>query len=89
MCPSLPPTARALTGGLHRFLDDARTLAQFENTRIVKVYRFFRAFGTGYIVMDYAEGETLAAHIEGHGKLDEKTLGPILEPILDGLKLVH
>ena len=45
--------------GLERFLDEARTLARFDHRHIIKVYRFFEAHGTAYIVMEYAEGEDL------------------------------
>ena len=54
--------------GLERFLDESRTLARFQHPNIVQVSRFFEAHGTAYIVMEYAEGETLvgAAGAAGH-----------------------
>ena len=75
--------------GLERFLDEARTLARFDHRNIIKVYRFFEAHGTAYIVMEYAEGETLSAFIERKGTLKEAELRAILYPILDGLEVVH
>ena len=53
------------------------------------MYRFFEAHGTAYIVMEYAEGETLAAFLERKGKLKESELKAILSPLLDGLEVVH
>lgn len=75
--------------GLDRFLAEARTLAQFDHPNLVKVHRFFRANGTGYIVMEYVEGETLTSYLEQRDYLDEVELRRILEPILDGVQRVH
>ena len=75
--------------GLERFLDEARTLARFDHRHIIKVHRFFEAHGTAYIVMEYAEGETLSAHLERKGTLSEAELKGILYPLLDGLEVVH
>ena len=75
--------------GLERFVDEARTLARFDHRHIIKVYRFFEAHGTAYIVMEYAEGETLSAHLERKGSLSEAELKAILYPLLDGLAVVH
>ena len=90
---SVAPQASNFRGdfqwGLERFLDEARTLARFDHRHIIKVYRFFEAHGTGYIVMEYAEGETLSAHLERKGPLQEAELKAILYPLLDGLEVVH
>ena len=75
--------------GLERFLDEARALARFDHRHIIKVHRFFEAHGTAYIVMEYAEGETLSAFLERRGTLKESELKAILYPLLDGLEVVH
>ena len=75
--------------GLDRFLDEARALARFDHRHIIKVHRFFEAHGTAYIVMEYAEGETLSAFLERKGTLTETELKAILYPLLDGLEVVH
>ena len=75
--------------GLDRFLDEARALARFDHRHIIKVHRFFEAHGTAYIVMEYAEGETLSAFLERKGTLKKAELEAILYPILDGLEVVH
>ena len=46
--------------GLERFIIEARTLARFSHPHIVRVNRYFEANGTGYMVMDYEEGESLS-----------------------------
>ena len=75
--------------GLDRFLDEARTLARFDHRHIIKVFRFFQAHGTAYIVMEYAEGETLSKFLQSRGTLSEAELKTILYPILNGLEVVH
>ena len=77
--------------GLTQFLQEARTLARFDHANIVRVRNFFEENGTGYLVMDYYDGVTLADHLsqQPQGKLPEKTAVGILMPILDGLREVH
>jgi hypothetical protein len=49
--------SEAFQYGMDRFLDEARTLAEFiGNKNIVKVHRFFKENGTAYFVMDYVKG---------------------------------
>ena len=90
---SVVPKASQFRGefawGLDRFLDEARTLARFDHRHIIKVHRFFEAHGTAYIVMEYAEGETLSQVLKSRGTLDEAELKAVLYPILDGLEVVH
>ena len=90
---SVVPQASEFQGdfawGLERFLDEARTLARFDHRHLVKVYRFFEMHNTAYIVMEYAEGETLSEYLNRKGVLTESELKAILNPILDGLAAVH
>ncbi len=77
--------------GLEKFLQEARTLAQFEgHPNIVSVRDFFRANGTAYLVMHYIEGVTLKGYVaqEG-GLLPVNTALRIIFPVLDALKEVH
>ncbi len=75
--------------GLARFLDEARTLAQFRHPNLVRVVEYFEANSTAYIVMDYEEGESLEVVLRQHGRLSEAQLSQILWPIVDGLRQVH
>ena len=75
--------------GLARFLNEAQALARFDHRHIIKIHRFFRAHGTGYSVMEYAEGETLSEMLQRKGALTESELKAILFHILDGLEAVH
>ncbi len=75
--------------GQDRFLDEARTLARFDHRHIIKVYDFFEAHNTGYIAMEYAEGETLTKYLNRKGVLTEGELKEILFPLLAGLEAVH
>ena len=77
------------TRGLDRFLVEARTLALFDHRHLVKVRHFLQAHNTAYIVMEYAEGETLSDYLNHKGVLTELELKEILHPILKGLEAVH
>ncbi|WP_020410207.1 protein kinase domain-containing protein [Hahella ganghwensis] len=87
--PRTESTKEAFEWGLNAFINEARTLARFQNPYIVQVYRYFDANGTAYIVMEYVEGKTLRKMIKEQGRLDQRALMPLLLPILDGLSDVH
>ena len=55
------------TAGLDSFINEARLLAQFDHASLLKVYRFWRANGTAYMVMPYYEGMTLKERLRQAG----------------------
>lgn len=76
--------------GLARFLTEAKDLVRFNHPNIVRVLNYFEANGTGYIVMDYVEGQTLKRWLASKKELpDENELKAIFLPVLDGLGHVH
>ena len=78
------------TWGLDRFLAEAQTLARFNHPNIVRVYRFFQARNTGYIVLHYEEGESLKSWLKGLGRAPRQPeLDRLLQPLLDALEIVH
>ncbi len=75
--------------GLDRFLKEAKTLAKFKHPNIVRVQSFFEQNNTAYMVMEYEEGQSLAQVIKAGQLRGEQKLLALLDPILDGLALVH
>jgi WD40 repeat protein len=76
--------------GLDRFIEEAQTLARFNHTNIVRVYRYFRANNTGYMVLHFEEGQSLKAWLKGLGRAPrQKELDTIVAPLLDALELIH
>jgi len=76
--------------GLDRFLAEAQTLARFNHPNIVRVYRFFQARNTGYIVLHYEEGVSLKGWLKGLGRAPRQPeLDKLIVPILDALETVH
>jgi len=56
----------------------------------VPVLRFFEANGTAYMVMEYEEGETLESQVgDFEQAFNEAGARALLEPLLDGLQVVH
>lgn len=76
--------------GMTKFVEEARHLAKFQNEDgIVKVYDSFEMNDTAYIVMEYLEGETLAARLKREGTIPEKEAVAMLQPVMESLNVVH
>jgi Protein kinase domain/Domain of unknown function (DUF4384) len=76
--------------GLKSFINEARLLAQFDHPSLVKVYRFWEANGTAYMVMPLYEGTTLKDKLRQMGsKPDEAWLMALLAPLTDALAVIH
>ena len=75
--------------GKKRFLDEAKTLAQFRHPNVVRVSSFFENNNTGYMVMDYEDGTDLSKLIKAGESFDEQRLLGLLLPVLDGLDKIH
>jgi hypothetical protein len=76
--------------GLDSFINEARLLAQFDHPSLLKVYRFWRANGTAYMVMPYYEGRTLKQLLrEGGPSPDERWLRALLASLTEALAVVH
>lgn len=74
--------------GLNAFIDEAKTIAQFDALNIVKIHRFFKANGTAYIVMEYCDGGSLKERIMGK-PFSELATRSLLEDLAKGLQVVH
>lgn len=76
--------------GLDRFIEEAQTLARFSHPNIVRVYRYFKANNTAYMVLHFEEGQSLKAWLKGLGRAPrQKELDAIIAPLLDALELIH
>ena len=76
--------------GLDRFIEEAQTLAKFDHTNIVRVYRYFRANNTGYMVLHFEEGQSLKGWLKELGRAPrQKELDAMIAPLLDALELIH
>jgi len=76
--------------GLDRFIEEAQTLAKFDHPNIVRVYRYFRANNTAYMVLQFEEGLSLKSWLKGLGRAPrQKELDAIIGPLLDALEFIH
>ncbi|MEQ1694254.1 MAG: serine/threonine-protein kinase [Hyphomicrobiaceae bacterium] len=81
---------RAFTWGLERFIQEAKLLAKFRHPNIVRVFRTFDANNTGYIVLDYIQGEELEGWLRSLGRRPTQTeIDELLAPLVDALGVVH
>jgi len=82
--------AETFSAGLRSFINEARLLAQFDHHSLVKVYRFWEANGTAYMVMPFYEGITLKRALQDLGTPpDEAWLKSLLVHLLDALEVIH
>mgnify|MGYP001463936543 CR=1 FL=1 len=76
--------------GLDRFIEEAQTLARFDHPNIVRVYRYFRANNTGYMVLQWEEGKSLKTWLKELKRAPrQKELDEIIAPLLDALEIIH
>lgn len=75
--------------GLASFLFEGRTLATFRHPNIVRVARFFEAHQTAYMVLEYERGQPLKTWWPAQKNLAEADLVRLLQPLLDGLSVIH
>ena len=83
-----PDDQRQFEEGVAAFLDEARLVARLRHRNIMEVLRFFKANGTGYIVLGYEEGRTLKQRLDD-GPLAEAELRHLLGGLLDGIEVLH
>jgi serine/threonine protein kinase len=76
--------------GLKSFINEARLLAQFDHPSLVKVYRFWEANGTAYMVMPFYKGVTLRDTLRARPDApDEAWLLDLLDPLTVALQVIH
>jgi WD40 repeat protein/serine/threonine protein kinase len=76
--------------GLDRFIEEAKTLARFDHRNICRVYRYFRANNTGYMVLHFEEGASFKGWLKNLGRAPRQTeLDKIVAPLLDALEVIH
>jgi serine/threonine protein kinase len=76
--------------GRKSFVNEAKLLAQFDHPSLVKVYRFWEANGTAYMVMPFYEGVTLKDALKDMGTPpDEAWLMALLAPLTEALGVIH
>ena len=75
--------------GLERFAKEAESLARFAHLDcVIGVRDFFRANGTAYIVMDFAEGMSLKAATAKHN-IGFDALLQMMKPLIDDLCVIR
>ncbi|MDR7272994.1 hypothetical protein J2X20_005679 [Pelomonas saccharophila] len=76
--------------GLKSFINEARLLAQFDHPALVKVYRFWEANGTAFMVMPFIEGKTLKDTLKEMPEPPTETwLMDLLAPLTEALLVLH
>lgn len=77
--------------GKQRFLEEARTVAMFnDNPHIVDIYSFFEENKTAYFVMKYLDGAPLDKHIQSCGcGMSVQEAKDLLLPLMKAVAEVH
>lgn len=82
--------ADTFAAGLSSFVNEGRLLARFDHPSLVKVYRFWEANGTAYMVMPFYEGLTLKqALIRMSEPPSEEWLMGLLNPLMNAIEVLH
>jgi serine/threonine protein kinase len=90
VAPTSTGSSETFQIGLRSFINEGRMLAQFDHPALVKVYRFWEANGTAYMVMPYYQGITLKEALQSaETPPDEFRLKQLLAQLLDALEVLH
>ena len=80
----------AYAGGMSSFLKEAQMLSALEPApSIVRVFDFFEANNTAYLVMEFIDGEPLYKKVRREGKISAKELLPKLPALIRDLAQIH
>jgi serine/threonine protein kinase len=86
----IPETQKAFYNGLNRFLDEGLVLGKFrKNPNIVDFHCLFKAYETGYAVMEYVEGVNLGTYIKAKGVLNWQHTLALFSRIMALMDLLH
>lgn len=78
------------TGGMESFLKEAQMLSALEPApSIVRVYDFFQANHTAYLVMEFVDGEPLYKKVRKEGRIQPKDLFSKLPALIRDLAQIH
>lgn len=86
---STPDAEEAFRWGLDRFVEEAQTLELLDHPAIVKVRDVFVENGSGFMVMEFVDGETLEERVLRAGPLPEAEVIELVRRAADGLAAVH
>jgi hypothetical protein len=76
--------------GRANFLREARTLARFDHSSIVRVTRVFEANSTAYMVMRFEHGLSLEAWLTAQRRPPSQAqMDRLATPLLDALQIIH
>jgi hypothetical protein len=76
--------------GLKSFINEAKLLARFDHPSLVKVFRFWEANGTAYMVMPFYEGVTMRDTVRAMPQPpDEHWLMEMLAALTEALAVIH
>lgn len=85
-----PSDQQTFHAGLASFVGEARLLAQFDHPSLVKVFRFWEANNTAYMVMPLYSGMTLKqARLQMRTPPPEIWLRKLLWSVLGALRVLH
>ncbi len=84
------PASEQFSLGLKRFIDEAQVLAQFNGVAgIVDIYDTIPGNNTGYIIMQYLQGQDLKGILNTQGIFDFQMAKDIIIQVCDTLEPVH
>lgn len=87
--PVSPAMREDYTRGLGRFIAECEHLRRCQHPNIVAVQDVFESNNTAYLVMAYAQGESLQSVLARRRRLSEGEVLGLLHPLLDALDTVH
>ncbi len=83
------PTLAASDGHVRRFMQEARSVASLSHPNISDITDVGELDGRPYIVMEYLEGEPLAALLARRGRLSPVEIADLVLPLVSAIGTAH
>lgn len=84
-----PARSRDLEGAIRAFLTEGRAAARLDHPNVVRVHDFGYAGKVPFLVLEHAEGGSLAELLADRGVLAPPTAARVLSDVLAGLSQLH
>lgn len=75
----------------HNFIDEIKIMYKLGHPNVVRIYNYYlyESYYTGYIIMEYIEGDDIKKYIDNYSNKQDVTLDNIFIQLIDGFEYIE